>query len=404
MKQLRELAYDAEDCIDMYRFRIKCRPGDGLRARFKHLFITLFPRRGLAGKIRSLHARAIAISERHARYGVNLEALRRSSALSVAPMLTASTPAQEHSLANGGAGHCQVIGIKDQVDELAKRLKASAEGEGHLKVFSIVGFGGVGKTTLATEVCQLLEADFPYQAFVSVSQAFDPGRDLKELPKRVLQQIVKPKTGKKNGVTEDETLGEMGGVDADQLSNKLHGKRYLIVIDDVWTIRAWEAIQSVMPKNNLDGRIIVTTRIENVAQACSPGSVNGYFVHRMLPLKPEDSKKLFLRRVFGSTDASYPEELEQVMDDILKKCGGLPLAIVSIASVLAGHKSSGSIDKWETIRKSIGSQMESSPSLEGMRQIVTLSFNHLPHELKGCMMYLSIFPEDYAINKYRLLC
>ncbi|GJN24686.1 hypothetical protein PR202_gb12441 [Eleusine coracana subsp. coracana] len=124
----------------------------------------------------------------------------------------------------------------------------------------------------------------------------------------------------------------------------------------------------------------------------------------MLPLKPEDSKKLFLRRVFGSTDASYPKELEQVMDDILKKCGGLPLAIVSIASVLAGHKSSGSIDKWETICKSIGSQMESSPTLEGMRQIVTLSFNHLPHELKGCMMYLSIFPEDYAINKYRLLC
>ncbi|XP_066395807.1 disease resistance protein Pik-2-like [Miscanthus floridulus] len=91
------------------------------------------------------------------------------------------------------------------------------------------------------------------------------------------------------------------------------------------------------------------------------------------------------------------------MDNILKKCCGLPLAIVSIANVLAGYKSSGSKEKWETICRSIGSQMESNPTLEGMRHIVTLSYNHLPYELKSCMMYLSIFPEDYEINKDRLL-
>ncbi|XP_062186540.1 disease resistance protein Pik-2-like [Phragmites australis] len=123
----------------------------------------------------------------------------------------------------------------------------------------------------------------------------------------------------------------------------------------------------------------------------------------MEPLKLEDSKKLFLSRAFGSVDASYPEELQDVMGNILKKCGGLPLAIVSIASVLVGYRSSGSKDKWETISKSIGSQMKSNPTLEGMKHIVTLSYNHLPHELKGCIMYLSIFPEDYEINKDRLL-
>ncbi|CAN6373073.1 unnamed protein product [Urochloa humidicola] len=123
----------------------------------------------------------------------------------------------------------------------------------------------------------------------------------------------------------------------------------------------------------------------------------------MEPLALEDSKKLFLSRVLGTTNASYPDELEDVMDNILKKCGGLPLAIVSIASVLAGWTSSGNIDKWETICKSIGFQMESNPTLEGMKHIVTLSYNHLPHELKSCMMYLSIFPEDYEIKKNRLL-
>lgn len=176
------------------------------------------------------------------------------------------------------------------------------------------------------------------------------------------------------------------------------------MIDDVWTIRAWEAIQSKLPENNCSSRIIVTTRIESVAKACSSSSVKGHYIHHMNPLKTEDSKKLFVSRAFGSSNATYPVELEDVMDKIVKKCGGLPLAIVSIASVLAGYRSAGCKDKWETICKSIGSQMESNPTLEGMRQILTLSYNHLPHELKGCLMYLSIFPEDYAIEKYRLLC
>jgi disease resistance protein RPM1 len=124
----------------------------------------------------------------------------------------------------------------------------------------------------------------------------------------------------------------------------------------------------------------------------------------MKPLNMEDSKRLFLSRTFGFVSASYPKELEDVMGNVLKECGGLPLAIVSIASILAGYRSSGSKDKWESVHKSIGFQMESNPTLEGMRHIVTLSYNHLPHELKACMMYFSIFPEDYEIDKYRLLC
>ncbi|GJN10108.1 hypothetical protein PR202_ga28172 [Eleusine coracana subsp. coracana] len=180
--------------------------------------------------------------------------------------------------------------------------------------------------------------------------------------------------------------------------------RYLIVIDDVWTIRAWDAIQSKLPENNCSSRVIVTTRIETVAKSCSPASVNGHYIHHMESLKLEDSKKLFLSRVFGSESASYPKELAGVMSNILKKCSGLPLAIISIASVLAGYTLPESKEKWETICRSIGSQMERYPTLEGMKQIVTLSYNHLPHELKVCMMYLSTFPEDYEINKNRLLC
>jgi disease resistance protein RPM1 len=153
-----------------------------------------------------------------------------------------------------------------------------------------------------------------------------------------------------------------------------------------------------------DSRIMVTTRIENVARACSPATIGGHYIHHMQSLKFEDSRKLILSKAFGSTDADFPKELECVMSEILEKCAGLPLAIVSLASVLAGYRSSGSKHKWETICRSIGSQMDSKPTLEGMKHIVTLSYNHLPYMVKGCMMYLSIFPEDYEVNKDRLLC
>ncbi|XP_062188436.1 disease resistance protein Pik-2-like [Phragmites australis] len=398
MKQLRELAYDAEDCIDQYMLRIKSRP-----------FRTLLERRRLASEISALRTRAVAISERHARYGVDREALRRSPSLSAPPVLAAS--ASGHALRpdnDPAANHhpCQLVGIEDQADNLVERLMAQAGGERERKVFFIVGFGGLGKTTLAMEVCRRLETEFPCQAMVSVSQAFDPCRDLKALLKRVLQQVVKVKTENERGVKEEGTLREIDGLDehqlADQLKEIIKDKRYLFVVDDVWTIRAWEAIQSMLPGNKCDSRIIVTTRIEAVAKACISSSVS--YVHAMKPLELEDSKKLFLSRAFGSESASCPEDLKSVMDSILKKCGGLPLAIVSIASVLAGYSSSENKYKWETITKSIGSQMQSNATLEGMRQILTLSYNHLPHHLKGCMMYLSIFPEDYEVDKYRLLC
>uniref|UniRef100_A0A0E0BDZ9 NB-ARC domain-containing protein n=1 Tax=Oryza glumipatula TaxID=40148 RepID=A0A0E0BDZ9_9ORYZ len=322
----------------------------------------------------------------------------------------------------------QLVGINGQADILVEVLiKQQLVGEQHTKVLSIVGFGGVGKTTLGREVCRLLETEFPYQAVVSVSQAFDPTRrDLMELLKSVLRQVVEVKAKNEillNGEGKEtlrskadkqpnhddagkvkKFLDRIDEWEYDKLVKNLRtyltDKRYLIMVDDIWTIRAWETIQSALWDDNRGRRIIVTTRIEDVAKACSP-AIGGHYIHHMQPLEVEDSKKLFLSRTFVNKEC--PEELEDVMENILKRCGGLPLAIVSIASVLAGYTSPGSKDKWESIYKSIGSHMESNPTLEGMRQILALSYNHLRHELKGCMMYFSIFPEDYEVNKDRLL-
>uniref|UniRef100_A0ACD5Y2S9 Uncharacterized protein n=1 Tax=Avena sativa TaxID=4498 RepID=A0ACD5Y2S9_AVESA len=404
MKQLRELAYDAEDCIDLYIFRIKCGPKLGVYIWCKRQLERLLPRHCLAGEMRALRARAVAISERHARYGVSRDALMsRARPLALVPVLGSSA----HALCPTNDPD-QLVGIRAQAIDLANKVKAVThkERDMKLKVFSIVGFGGLGKTTLAMEVCRQLEMDFDRQANVSVSQAFDGGKDLQVLLKHVLHQVAKAKSQNDKGINEEanDSLGEIDTMDVDQLAIRLKefldDKRYLIVVDDVWTISAWDAIQSKLPSSRHGSRIIVTTRIDSVAKECSDPTVGVYPI-KQLNLK--DSRKLFMSKAFGSMEASCPTDLEITMDKILKKCGGLPLAIISIGSLLASYRSPESKDMWDTICKSIGSQMDSSPTLEGMRQIITLSYNHLPYNLKGCMMYLSIFPEDYEIRTIRLL-
>ena len=108
------------------------------------------------------------------------------------------------------------------------------------------------------------------------------------------------------------------------------------------------------------------------------------------------SKRLFFKRIFGNEDCC-PDVLKQVSNKILKKCGGLPLAIISISSLLANRPKIK--DEWERVSRSIGSALEKNPSLEGMNSILSLSYNDLPPNLKTCLLYLSIFPEDTVIDR-----
>jgi disease resistance protein RPM1 len=120
----------------------------------------------------------------------------------------------------------------------------------------------------------------------------------------------------------------------------------------------------------------------------------------MEPLSPFQSKKLFFKRIFGSENCC-PDMLKEVSDEILKKCGGLPLAIVSISSLLANTP----VDKqeWEKVKRSIGSDLGKNQSLERINIILSLSYNVLSPNLKTCLLYLSNFPEDCVIDRERLV-
>uniref|UniRef100_A0ACD5TDQ1 Uncharacterized protein n=1 Tax=Avena sativa TaxID=4498 RepID=A0ACD5TDQ1_AVESA len=171
--------------------------------------------------------------------------------------------------------------------------------------------------------------------------------------------------------------------------------RYFIVIDDVWKNEDWKMVKRAFPDNNNGSRIIATTRITDVANMCCSNS-NGQ-PYQMKPLDDADSRRLFFKRIFRSDDLC-PAELEEVSTRILKKCSGLPLAIVTFASLLANKTHNK--DEWERLQDSIGtgSSLENDGNLKGMKDILLLSYWDLPHDLKTCLLYLCIYPEDYKIS------
>jgi len=171
--------------------------------------------------------------------------------------------------------------------------------------------------------------------------------------------------------------------------------RYFVVLDDIWDESAWDILRCALPKNDQASRVITTTRIETVAIACC--NYRNEYVYKLEPLDDQLSKRLFFKRIFGSEDA-FPEQFREVSTEILDKCSGLPLAIVSISSLLA-NEATTRVEQWEHVRNSLGNKFGKCSALDGMRQILQLSYRNLPYYLKACFLYLGIYPEDYTIRR-----
>ena len=123
--------------------------------------------------------------------------------------------------------------------------------------------------------------------------------------------------------------------------------RYIIVVDDVWDLETWDTVKYALSSNSCGSVIITTTRIHDVAKACCSLFSDGW-VYKLKPLEEQDSKMLFQNRIFGHGN-ECPENLKEVSDKILKKCGGLPLAIIAISGLLANKARNGvhSVTEWD---------------------------------------------------------
>ncbi|KAF7099384.1 hypothetical protein CFC21_101018 [Triticum aestivum] len=158
----------------------------------------------------------------------------------------------------------------------------------------------------------------------------------------------------------------------------------------------WRFINCALWKNKLHSRVITTTRNVSVSEACLSSSDD--MIHKMKPLSDEDSRILFHRRIFQSEE-KCSEDLRVVSTNILKKCGGVPLAIITIASLLVSGQRIKQKDEWMHVHNLMGRGVTQGGIVKDMKRILSLSYYDLPSHLKTCLLYLSIFPEDFEIVK-----
>ncbi|XP_073152655.1 disease resistance protein RPM1-like [Henckelia pumila] len=216
----------------------------------------------------------------------------------------------------------EVVGIEKPKKQLLEWLMQSDDG---LKVISVVGMGGLGKTTLVKKIYDdaSVKANFNSHVWITFSENFDEDNLLREMIKDLVNEIMVPPP---------QNLEAMTGLKLKECVNKfLKDKTYMIVLDDVWKVVAWESIRLAFPRTSVRGRIIITTRLEEVGKAaCCETNGHLYHLNRLAPAKSEE---LFYRKAFPRS--SCPPCLTEISRSILRRCDGLPLAIVVVGGLLA---------------------------------------------------------------------
>ncbi|RWR76923.1 Disease resistance protein [Cinnamomum micranthum f. kanehirae] len=184
-----------------------------------------------------------------------------------------------------------------------------------------------------------------------------------------------------------------------RLRDHLSEKRYLVVIDDIWTMQAWDELKLFLPADNLSGRVLLTTRNREVALYADPLSLP----HDILHLSDDESWELFLKKIFpirNTTSVVCPPELEDSGRKIVKKCCGLPLAIVVLGGLLSRRDKTSSV--WSRVFDAVPWHLSEDDS-NNCKQILALSYYDLPPYLKPCFLYVGLFPEDYEIRSNELI-
>ncbi|XP_059630015.1 disease resistance protein RPM1-like [Cornus florida] len=174
------------------------------------------------------------------------------------------------------------------------------------------------------------------------------------------------------------------------LLDYLWPRRYVVVFEDVWSDHLWKDIKCSLPDERRGGHVLLTTRREDIAS--SSFEVKSHVYH-LKPLGYSDALDLFCMKAFPNhPNTSCSQGLESLAYDLVAKCEGLPLAIVTLGCVMSSKKSEW---EWRQACDGLNWMLSNNAQLERVTSILLLSFNDLSYRLKCCFLYCSLFPEDY---------
>ncbi|KAK9001650.1 hypothetical protein V6N11_083429 [Hibiscus sabdariffa] len=213
---------------------------------------------------------------------------------------------------------------------------------------SVVGMGGLGKTTLVANTFnkQVVKQHFECCAWITVSQQYV----VIDLFKSMIKELHDKSKEKIDQAINLESMSYRELVEA--LVNFLEPRRYLIVIDDVWSIKFWQDISIALPINMNGSRILLKTRMEDVA-SFEFGAVN--HIHRLKPLPFDESLALFWKKAFVGKGGQCPPYLVSSSRKLVAKCEGLPLAIVALGGLMA---SKNSISEWNEVYNNLNRELK----------------------------------------------
>ncbi|CAL8991940.1 unnamed protein product [Prunus brigantina] len=378
VKKLKDIADEAEDVfeeLNYERLRGEVEPHNGRGKQILNLFSTSNPlfspqNENMAHRIKKINASMEELKKDAAFVGLIAIAKKKDA-----------TPQRirEDRETNAFIGKDEIIiGRKDAVSDIVTTLTNSNMNQEDLSVMAIAGMPGLGKTTLAKSVYNegAIDVYFNQKLWVCVSNTFNVNSILTAMLELLSEMVA---------ATSQQAL-------LTHLRKKLSGKRYFLVLDDVWNEESekWESLMSCLSKlNSAPGsKIIVTTRSGRVA------SLTETLPRPELKLLSTDECWSILKHA-ACSDGS----LERIGREIAKKCEGLPLMAQVLGGILRSKKTPA---EWSEVKDN---RIWDLPKTEDrIMSVLKLSFDNLESPaLKQCFSYCSVFKKDAVMERDDLI-
>lgn len=378
LQQLREVVYDADDILDEFASKaLQHKIQTSNRKQVCNSFIwttkmVLF-KHDMAGKIKEMRRRIDDIAKnRHDLHLVDVD-------VDGGTQFENRKGRETSSLVDKS----RVFGREEERKVLVDLLVSDKVCVKNVSVISIVGMGGIGKTTLAQLVYddEVVKENFDLRMWVYASQDFDV--------KRLTRAIV---TCHENSQTcTSEELDPLQNL----LKRILVGKKFLLVLDDVWNedCTNWNTFRVPLTFGAKGSVVMVTTRQEKVSRM-----IDTIPSFKLGGLSENDCWLLFKLRAFGEENPDLHPRLKEIGRKIVNKCRGLPLAVQALGGVLAYKR-----DESEWINVFQSEIWDLPENSDKILPVLKLSYNYLPSHLRQCFVYCSLFPKNYQFEKTKLI-